>query len=80
MYTAYSLYMYMYTVTYSTMYMCMYMYNRKWKSMHTHTHTLNSTHFSTPLEVGQPLLEDNETESEQSHNETVTSITKHHSK
>ena len=45
----------------------------------TSTHS-NSTHLSSPLEVGQLLLKDDEAESKESHDQAMTSITKHHSK
>ena len=42
--------------------------------------TLYYTYLSTPLEVDQPLLEDDEHEGKESHDQTVASVTKHHSK
>ena len=48
--------------------------------LHTHVHQLNSTHFSASFEVGQPLLKDDKHESEQSHDQAMASVTKHHSK
>ena len=37
-------------------------------------------YLSSPLKVGHPLLKDDEAESKKSHDQAMTSITKHHSK